>query len=157
MFLRALLAFLALPGIVAFLVPALIVARYPAPSRISVLGVVIWTVGVGVLLSCVWSFYTTGKGTLAPWSPPSHLVSVGLYRYTRNPMYVGVLLILAGWAISYRSRALAAYAAIVGLAFHLRVVYGEEPWLARKYGAEWQAYRDRVPRWFGQPQATRRP
>jgi len=151
MFLRALLAFLALPGVVAFLVPALIVARSPGPSRISVLGVVIWTAGVGVLLWCVWSFYSTGKGTLAPWSPPRHLVRVGLYRYTRNPMYVGVLLILAGWAVSYRSGALAVYAAIVGLAFHLRVVYGEEPWLARTYGAEWQAYRDRVPRWLGRP------
>ncbi|UIF90662.1 methyltransferase [Cupriavidus sp. UYPR2.512] len=41
------------------------------------------------------------KGTLAPWAPPVQLVVVGLYRNTRNPMYVSLTLILLGWAMSF--------------------------------------------------------
>lgn len=86
---------------------------------------------------------------LAPWSPTQNLVIVGLYRYSRNPMYVCVLLILLGWAGAYASSGLLLYAAFIALAFHLRVVYGEEPWLARKHGAAWHSYVRQVPRWLG--------
>jgi protein-S-isoprenylcysteine O-methyltransferase Ste14 len=75
-------------------------------------------------------------------------VVVGLYRYTRNPMYIAVTLILLGWAVSFSLPALYIYAIIVAIAFHVRVVFGEEPWLARAHGAQWQDYARRVPRWF---------
>jgi protein-S-isoprenylcysteine O-methyltransferase Ste14 len=71
-------------------------------------------------------------------------------------MYVAVLLVLVGWATMFSSRALWLYAAIVAIAFHLRVVFGEEPWLARTHGAEWTAYRARVPRWLGIASLRRR-
>jgi protein-S-isoprenylcysteine O-methyltransferase Ste14 len=100
------------------------------------------------LLSCVRVFYVAGKGTPAPWAPPTHLVDVGLYRYTRNPMYVCVTCILFGWAVSFGLLVIYIYAAIVAVAFHLRVVFWEEPWLARTYGARWREYERRVPRWF---------
>jgi protein-S-isoprenylcysteine O-methyltransferase Ste14 len=90
-----------------------------------------------------------GRGTLAPWSPPRHLVTSGLYQYSRNPMYVAVTLVLAGWTVGYESRALATYLAVVVVAFHLRVVFYEEPWLERTFGAEWRDYAARVPRWIG--------
>jgi hypothetical protein len=112
-------------------------------------GAAAFVTGVAVLLWCVWAFYASGKGTLAPWSPPIRLVTTGLYRWSRNPMYVGVLLILAGWALSFASTALAIYALAVALAFHLRVVFGEEPWLARTHGEAWRVYVKQVPRWFG--------
>lgn len=99
--------------------------------------------------SCVRS-----SGTLAPWSPPTRLVVSGLYRVSRNPMYVAVLLIVAGWALLFRSRAIGIYAAVLMLAFHARVVWGEEPWLARTHGTEWAAYASMVPRWLGWPQRT---
>jgi len=50
--------------------------------------------------------YVAGKGMLAPWSPPEHLVVVGLYQYSRNPMYLAVLIMLVGWAIAYASTTL---------------------------------------------------
>jgi protein-S-isoprenylcysteine O-methyltransferase Ste14 len=113
------------------------------------LGLILLLPGLAGLLWCVWSFYTEGRGTLAPWSPPRHLVVGGLYRFSRNPMYVSVVLILCGWTVGFRSRALAVYALAVMLAFHARVVFGEEPWLARTHGDAWTRYRAGVPRWLG--------
>jgi protein-S-isoprenylcysteine O-methyltransferase Ste14 len=111
--------------------------------------------GILGLLWCVRDFHVAGRGTLAPWSPPRNLVVVGLYRYSRNPMYVSVVLILLGWAACFWSRQLVVYALIVAVLFHLRVVFGEEPWLARTHGAQWEAYRSRVPRWLGAPRTAR--
>jgi protein-S-isoprenylcysteine O-methyltransferase Ste14 len=146
MIVRALAAFLALPGVVAFLVPAAMVSA--TGFRFSFVGAVLSLAGVGVLLWCTVAFYINGKGTLAPWSPPRHLVTSGLYRLSRNPMYVGVLLIMAGWAILFRSSAVAWYGLAVAALFHLRVVLGEEPWLARVHGDDWQTYCKNVPRWL---------
>jgi protein-S-isoprenylcysteine O-methyltransferase Ste14 len=64
-------------------------------------------------------------------------------------MYVSVLLIGAGLAVGFRSRTLSVYAAALAIAFHVRVLTYEEPWLARTFGADWRAYRARVPRWLG--------
>ena len=102
-----------------------------------------------MLLWCVRDFYVSGRGTLAPWVPPRELVVVGLYRMSRNPMYVSVILVLVGWAVGFRSMPLALYALAVAVGFHLRVVLGEEPWLAQTHGEKWVRYRDRVPRWLG--------
>ena len=151
-FLRALVAFLALPGTVAFAVPVLLL-RPAGRTRLEPGGAVVLSVGIVVLLACVREFYVAGKGTLAPWSPPRHLVTSGLYRFSRNPMYVGVLLVVIGWALGFRSRALAIYGLALAVAFHLRVVLGEEPWLARTHGEAWEQYRRRVPRWLGAPAA----
>lgn len=112
------------------------------------LGLVLIPVGSVGLLWCVRDFYVSGKGTLAPWAPPVQLVVVGLYRYTRNPMYISLTLILLGWAMSFGLPGLYIYAIIVAVAFHLRVVFGEEPWLARTHGAKWHEYARRVPRWL---------
>jgi protein-S-isoprenylcysteine O-methyltransferase Ste14 len=148
MFARALLAFLALPGVVAFAVPVAWLAASTHTRLVQPLGLLPLVVGSFALLWCVRDFYVSGQGTLAPWSPPVHLVVVGLYRYTRNPMYVAVTLILVGWALSFGLPGLWAYAIVVAIAFHLRVVLGEEPWLARTHGARWEEYASRVPRWF---------
>lgn len=147
MFWRALLAFLALPGVVALAVPVWIVLHGQA-IVVHPVGVVPLLGGFAALLWCVRDFYVSGKGTLAPWHPPEKLVVVGLYRYSRNPMYVAVTLMLSGWALTYASMNLLVYAAFVLLAFHLRIVLGEEPWLARRYGSDWDLYKSRVPRWL---------
>ena len=147
MIVRALVAFLVLPGVVAFLVP-LWILRPPDRTYPNAGGWILVVVGSVLLLWCVREFYVAGKGTLAPWSPPRHLVTSGLYRISRNPMYVAVLLILAGWAVGFQSRALTIYAIVVAAAFHLRVVFGEEPWLARTHGDAWARYKTQVRRWL---------
>jgi protein-S-isoprenylcysteine O-methyltransferase Ste14 len=156
LFVRALISFLALPGIVAFLGPALL-AR---PIETRVLhgeGVAVFLAGSLILLWCVRDFYVAGKGTLAPWDPPRHLVSVGLYRFSRNPMYVGVLLILVGWTLAFRLRSLLIYAVVVAILFHVRVVMNEEPWLARTFPDDWPRFKSRVPRWLSVVPRSGRP
>jgi protein-S-isoprenylcysteine O-methyltransferase Ste14 len=156
MFARAVFAFLACPGIVALAAP---VAWLAYESRLQLRwppGLALLSAGLAGLLWCVRDFYVAGKGTLAPWSPPERLVVVGLYRCSRNPMYVCVIVILLGWALAFGSSGLLLYAAIVATAFHLRVVFGEEPWLGAKFGAQWQDYSRRVGRWLSWTQAGRR-
>jgi protein-S-isoprenylcysteine O-methyltransferase Ste14 len=147
LFARALVAVLVLPGVVAFLVPLLLLG----PGTIALSnrwGVVPLGVGIMLLLACVREFYVAGRGTLAPWAPPTALVVTGPHKWSRNPMYVAVLLILSGWAIGFRSWRLALYAVVVLVAFHLRIVLHEEPWLARAFGDTWTQYRQRISRWL---------
>src|SRR5688572_6851226 len=148
MLFRAILAFLALPGVVAFAVPLLLlwpVVREQPPHAI---GAVPFAAGMALLVWAARDFLVRGKGTLAPWDPPRHLVISGPYRYSRNPMYVAVTLILIGWSIAYLSLTVAAYTVVLMLAFHLRVVIADEAFLATAYRDEWNRYRARVPRWI---------
>ncbi|HEY3518800.1 MAG TPA: isoprenylcysteine carboxylmethyltransferase family protein [Gammaproteobacteria bacterium] len=147
MFWKAVLAFVALPGTVAFVVPLTVFLPRP-PVFLDRYGLVLVLLGVTLLLSTVREFYVAGRGTLAPWSPPDELVTTGLYSLSRNPMYVAVVLVLLGWAALFHSWALLVYAAAVAAGFHLRVVFGEEPWLKRTHGDSWFRYEARVPRWF---------
>lgn len=149
MFARALLAFLVLPGTVAFLVPLLLMRPRAGWSDFRPIALLPLVVGAFLLLWCVRDFYVTGKGTLAPWSPPRNLVMVGLYRWSRNPMYLAVFLILLGWAIGFGTQGLWFYAFAMLLIFQLRVVLFEEPWLARRHGDDWLRYEAQVPRWLG--------
>jgi len=148
MFVRAVFAFLACPGTFALIVPLLLVRLDDSAQPFSARGLLLLIPGSVLLLWCVRDFYVTGKGTLAPWAPPRNLVEVGLYRFSRNPMYIAVMLVLSGWALAFHSRTLLIYALAVAITFHLRVVLGEEPWLARTHGDRWVSYKARVPRWL---------
>jgi len=83
-FLRALLAFLALPAVVSGLLPWLILRDDRWRTAGTPLAWPVSFFGAGVLLWCVRDFYVIGKGTLAPWDPPKRLVTVGLYRFAQN-------------------------------------------------------------------------
>lgn len=148
MFLKALMAFLILPGIIAGLLPIALGSLDPWCGSGLSLGYPVAVFGLVVLGWCVRDFYVSGKGTLAPWAPPSRLVIVGLYRYTRNPMYLGVLLIVCGFALLFTSPLVATYLVIVAMSFHVRVIIVEEKWLARKFGDEWIKYEHSVSRWI---------
>lgn len=147
MFLRALFAFLVFPGVFAGLIPAWIVSNDPWRGDGSPVGLLPVAVGFVLLLWCVRDFYVAGKGTLAPWDPPKRLVVIGLYRFVRNPMYVSVLSLLIGWSIAAGSLLLAIYTVIVAIFFHLRVLFFEEPRLAKLFGPDWTAYKTSVRRW----------
>jgi protein-S-isoprenylcysteine O-methyltransferase Ste14 len=149
LFLRALLAFLAMPGVVAIAVPVAWLVRAGRTEIARPWALALLAAGFAGLLWCVRDFFVAGRGTLAPWSPPRRLVTIGLYRWSRNPMYLAVLVMLAGWGLAFDSDGHLAYAAVMAVLFHLRVVGFEEPWIARTFAHEWEAYRRRVPRWLG--------
>ncbi len=139
------------PGTFAVLVPYWLVSANP---RLHVLGearfvgFVSLVVGGAIYLKCAWDFATVGKGSPAPFAPPENLVIRGLYRYVRNPMYVGVLLVFSGEAIAFESFALVIYACGAWLLFHLFVVFYEEPHLRAIFGDSYEDYKRRVPRWL---------
>jgi protein-S-isoprenylcysteine O-methyltransferase Ste14 len=150
--LRAVLAVVLLPGTVAVYLPYLLLSdrgplQLPQFSVAAMLSALLLLAGAAVLLRCVWDFFASGQGTLAPVDPPTHLVVQGLYRYTRNPMYNGVLAMLLGQAGLFQSLTLLAYAGVVAGCFHVFVLLYEEPALAAQFGQAYQDYRQAVPRW----------
>jgi protein-S-isoprenylcysteine O-methyltransferase Ste14 len=149
LFLRALISFLVLPGTFAGLIPALIVSSDGLRGEGLSIGAVPLIGGVAIVFWCVRDFYVSGKGTLAPWDPPKHLVIIGLYRFSRNPMYVGLLLWLGGWTLLAASPLLAGYTLVLAIAFHFRVLLYEEPRLKKQFGEGWASYAAKVQRWLG--------
>jgi protein-S-isoprenylcysteine O-methyltransferase Ste14 len=148
MFIRALISFITLPGIIAVIAPLLIAYFDPWNRNYWSPGIFIIFIGTLILLWCVRDFYAIGKGTIAPWYPPKKLVVLGLYRFVRNPMYVGVLLLVLGWSLYFCSPLLFLYVIILAIGFHLRVVRNEEPWLQTHFGSNWELYQQEVPRWL---------
>ena len=107
-----------------------------------------WTAGAVILLWSCWEFIFRGKGTPAPIDPPKVMVAQGLYRFVRNPMYLGALLVLAGQVLWFQSLRLLVYAAVLPLIFHLFVVLYGEPFLRRRFGDAYGQYCRKVPRWI---------
>jgi protein-S-isoprenylcysteine O-methyltransferase Ste14 len=146
------------PGVVAGLVPWWLTgwhagAGYPAPARIA--GALLAAAGAVALLAAFAQFAIQGLGTPAPPAPTEQLVVRGLYRYVRNPMYLAVLAVITGQALLLSRPVLLSYAAAVAAAF-IAFVHGyEQPTLARRYGAQYQAYRQAVPGWWPRLPATR--
>jgi protein-S-isoprenylcysteine O-methyltransferase Ste14 len=147
------------PGAVTVLGPSLILSPNPGASLASVgairlFGLIPIAIGAAFYFMCAWDFAFAGKGTPAPVDPPKELVVKGIYRFVRNPMYVGVSLILLGEALLFGAPALLLYAAVVGVGFHLFVVFYEEPTLGRRFGESYQRYCARTPRWIPRARAT---
>ena len=139
------------PGTVTVLVPYLLLSSEFALVNLrgfKFLGLPLILLGTLAYLWCAWDFTFVGKGTPAPFDPPKEVVVRGLYRYVRNPMYVGVALGLLGEAVLFGSTTLLVYAVLVVLSFHLWVVYYEEPTLRRKFGKSYEQYCRAVSRWI---------
>ena len=150
LFARATIFFLIAPGLVLGWIPYWILSRRPpavVPQVQRLLGAVPMAVGLACLLWCFRDFVVRGRGTPAPYDPPKKLVTTGLYRFVRNPMYIALVTVIAGEALFFGASSLWIYAAFAWLAFHLRVLLFEEPRLRELFGAEYEAYRAEVPRW----------
>lgn len=151
--LKSLLITLLMPGSVVGLLPFLILRSSPERatvgiSPISILAIVGAFAGISVLLFSIWEFAFRGRGTLAPIDPPRILVVSGFYRYTRNPMYLAVVLTLLCEALFFQSYALLLYAGFMFLGFHMFVRFYEEPHLRSHFGRSYDDYMKSVPRWW---------
>jgi len=145
--------FLVAPGIVGGLIPWLLTGwqvRDPAPywAPMRVLGVILILAGLIVLIQAFLSFVVEVLGTPAPIAPPERLVVGGVYRHVRNPMYVAVLATLVGQGLLLGQLGLLLYAAALWLIAAAFVRWYEEPTLARRFGANYEAYQRAVPAWW---------
>jgi protein-S-isoprenylcysteine O-methyltransferase Ste14 len=149
--LRTALFTILVPTTVAGWVPWRLRGNLPLTPNVPLrlLGFVLIAAGVAIYLhTAFWGFALRGHGTPAPIAPPKKLVVEGLHRYVRNPMYIGVLLIVFGQAAIFRSPVIARYGVFVWLAVYLFVLLYEEPTLKRQFGSEYDEYRRSVPRWL---------
>lgn len=147
--LRSSAAALLMPGVVAGVLPALILRgdADSAPLVAAIAGYLLAGSGLALLAASVIGFAQEGHGTLAPYDPPTALVARGPYRFTRNPMYVGVIAILLGLSAAHGSGPLLWYAALVAACFATFVRLFEEPRLEAQFGEPYRAYKAMVPRW----------
>jgi len=99
-----------------------------------------------VLLWTLWEFVARGQETPAPIDPPKRLVVHGAYQFVRNPMYLGILLVLLGQFLLYGSWNVLAYAVLFWIFTHWWSMLYEEPRLRRRFGDEYVAYCRRVSR-----------
>ena len=139
------------PGLVLVFFPW-IITRFRLPPHEPLASVLVAALviaaGLYPLLESIVRFVAVGRGSLVPALPPQHLVVTGLYRYVRNPMYVGVLMVIAAEALLFQSRELLVYFAFVCLSMNLFVVLYEEPRLTRTFPVEYPVYKLHVRRWI---------
>ncbi len=142
------------PGIIVGLIPYLIVgsaadtAWTDAFTSRHYIAIGMFSVGLIVLLACIVGLAVTGRGTLSPADPTQELVIRGLYRYSRNPMYVGVMLMLVAGSLFFMDNGLWVYTVAVFVLFNGFILYFEEPRLMRDFGNDYAVYRRRVRRWL---------
>lgn len=152
------LFFVLAPGSTAALVPWLI-TRWDSgsPAWAHVVGVAITLGGAGLVVASFVQFVIEGNGTPAPVAPTKELVIGGLYRWVRNPMYVGVAGAIGGQAIWFGSIGVAGWLVLFVLAVTTFVRVYEEPTLRRTYGASYEAYTAAVRRWIPRVRPWTRP
>ena len=149
LFLKNLLFTIVAPGTVAVLAPLLIArGRTPILGVSLAIALVLFSLGSAIYAWCMWDFASFGRGTPAPIDAPKKLVIRGLYRFTRNPMYLGVLTVILAWAVLFQTVGLVVYAIIVATGFHTFVLFYEEPHLKREFGSEYSVYTAKVGRWL---------
>jgi len=151
--LGSLLFFAIAPGTIAFLVPEWITGWHLRPAffgfeGLRLAGAALVILGLIPLVESFSRFVWKGFGTPAPVAPPTKLVVSGFYRRVRNPMYVGLVVILIGEALLLGDERLFAWAAVLWLFFHLWVLIIEEPTLRHSFGDEYATFKANVPRWL---------
>lgn len=146
------------PGAVGVYIPYRLLARADRTWELGAfryLGLVPIALGAASYFWCAWDFAVTGRGTPAPIDPPKELVVRGLYRWMRNPMYVGVLSVVLGEALLFEAPMLVGLVAVAFAVFHSVVILYEEPVLREKFGEAYERYRRTVPRWLPRRPAPR--
>jgi protein-S-isoprenylcysteine O-methyltransferase Ste14 len=137
------------PGTVAVVIPLWLVddMHWHVNAPATWMGAVVAVTGAAIYLRCAWEFAVNGLGTPAPIAPTKFLVTTALHRHVRNPMYIGVALVILGESVIFRSFHLVLYAAAMLAIAHIFVVLYEEPTLRRKFGESYEEYFRTVPRW----------
>jgi len=142
------------PGLVAGLIPYWILGsrvREVVTSSYGMgqyWGMLLFFIGLFILIECIFRFAFEGRGTLSPADPTKRLVGKGLYKFSRNPMYVGVTSMLIGEALFFEAGQFWYYVIGIALIFNLFILWVEEPRLKRDFGEEYNQYCRQVRRWL---------
>jgi protein-S-isoprenylcysteine O-methyltransferase Ste14 len=158
--LKSAAATIVVPGGACLLIPyfilsALHISLTPPFGFLQLIAIPIFAGGVYIVLWVSTAFVRQGKGTPIPIEPPTRLVVTGFYRYVRNPMYVGAILIVFAEVIYFSSFWLALYGVGLWALLHACMILFEEPQLKRRFGADYERYLSEVPRWV--PRVNQRP
>jgi protein-S-isoprenylcysteine O-methyltransferase Ste14 len=158
--LKTLIFIVIVPGTATVLGPYLVLRATEASWHLELaspwaLGLILIALGAAIYLWCAQDFARVGRGTPSPTDPPRELIVRGLYRFVRNPMYIGVLSVLLGEAVLFHSWALLLYSVGFITFFHLFVVLYEEPTLRGKFGSSYERYLSTVSRWLPRAPTTR--
>lgn len=121
---------------------------FQLPDEVRPLAIFVMALGGTLALLCASVFVVEGRGTPAPFDPPRAFVVTGPCRWVRNPMYIGGLMLLVGFALWHTSVAMLLFAVLVALLVHLFVVAFEEPQLERRFSASYLEYKRSVNRWL---------
>ena len=108
----------------------------------------LWLLGTAIIIWCSIDMIQKGKGTPAHLDPPKKLIVNGLYRYVRNPIYLGALLVLLGYILWFGSGLIVIYFLMFLMAYQILITLIEEPILRNTFGQDYEEYCRRVPRWI---------
>lgn len=135
-------------GVGPFLLTRVVDPTSPWPALVRVLGVLLMAVGLAVLVAVFARFATDGEGTPSPAAPTRRLIVTGAYRHVRHPMYGATATVIVGEALAFAQPILLVAAAVYLVALGTLSRVREEPLLAARFGAEYDAYRRAVPGWW---------
>lgn len=122
--------------------------RLPLPRAFAEgVGGLLIIIAIGLVLSAVQIFAEQGQG-LRPATPASALFRKGPYKFTRNPIYLAMMIFGAGIGVATSNVWIILTTALAGALIHFRVILPEEAYLERKFGEEYAAYRAKVRRWI---------
>ena len=154
LFLRNLFFTILQPGLVAGLFPYLLASdkiRWRFDSTFGMAqyaGMILFVFGWMLILYCIYRFAVEGHGTLSPADPTKNLVMKGIYQYSRNPMYIGVMGALIGASLFGSSITLIIYSGVIFLMFNVFILLVEEPRLKKDFGEPYLIYCRKVRRWL---------
>ena len=117
-------------------------------SLTQILGLIIFSSGIVMILYCILLFFKIGKGTPVPIEPPKEFVTSGLYKHSRNPIYIGDTLIFLGISLIFGHLLLYIYTLLAFMFYYLFIVLYEEPSLRRRFGSSYTEYCKKTPRWL---------
>lgn len=141
-----------LPGSVLVIIP-LMIHQYtphiiPGYWSVKLLSILVFVCGSGLFCWTNYLFNTIAGGTLAPWTSKEKLLKQGPYKYNRNPMLTGVLFMLIGECLWFRSAPILIWCGVFFLICSALLILIEEPFLRKKFGEDYHHYKKEVPRWI---------
>lgn len=158
MLLKHLISIAALPLTVTVIVPAMLVSslynktfwglNFLTLLLTLIVGLLLIGVGLILLYLTISLFVKIGDGTIAPWKPTNKLIVSGVYGHVRNPMIIGVFIILTGETLLLGSIPIAIWLVLFVLTNLIYTPLIEESELAERFGDEYLVYKENVPRWI---------